>query len=107
MERVHEGLWPRLERALPVRPRAADSLVTRCSQEIVSGASFLAMSHGSSRSARDASQRQALFTKWELWGYNRNQPGRLAQWLEHTVHIRGVRGSNPLPATISAPHPVA
>jgi hypothetical protein len=27
--------------------------------------------------------------------------GRLAQWLEHAVHIRGVTGSNPVSPTIS------
>ena len=28
-------------------------------------------------------------------------PGRLAQWLEHAVHIRGVTGSNPVSPTIT------
>ena len=30
--------------------------------------------------------------------------GRLAQWLEHTVHIRGVTGSNPVSPTIVRPN---
>src|SRR4051794_21032471 len=30
------------------------------------------------------------------------RPGRLAQWLEHAVHIRGVTGSNPVSPTISS-----
>ena len=29
--------------------------------------------------------------------------GRLAQWLEHAVHIRGVTGSNPVSPTNSNP----
>jgi hypothetical protein len=29
----------------------------------------------------------------------RAAPGRLAQWLEHAVHIRGVTGSNPVSPT--------
>ena len=33
----------------------------------------------------------------------RSGRGRLAQWLEHAVHIRGVTGSNPVsPTTLTA-----
>jgi hypothetical protein len=34
----------------------------------------------------------------------RRPPGRLAQWLEHAVHIRGVTGSNPVSPTIVNPN---
>ena len=30
----------------------------------------------------------------ESWGF-----GRLAQWLEHSLHTRGVTGSNPVSTT--------
>ena len=42
----------------------------------------------------------SIFTR--VWGQDKYEFGRLAQWLERLLHTQEVTGSNPVPPTIDA-----